>query len=288
MVRGGRHDIDAYLDLAAALADDETAGVTAAIAARLEYVADYLVRPADQPRYQAWLRQRFGSVLQALGVPGDPGDSDERQSRRATLLDLVGVVGNDPALQRTARDLALRYIAQPESLPGTLAPTVLRVAAAGGDAALYDQYLAQVQKLAGQPEEYYRFFGALPRFRDPALVRRTLEFAVSPAVRSQDTGTLIAALMTQIDTQDAAWAFTKAQWPTLVEKLGTFQGIPTIVNSLSAFCSQEKADDIRRFFEANPVPSAARGLQQALERIEACTALAARQSAPAAAWVAGR
>ena len=40
--------------------------------------------------------------------------------------------------QRTARELAQRYIANPKSLPPTLAHTVLQVAAANGDSALYD------------------------------------------------------------------------------------------------------------------------------------------------------
>ena len=68
------------------------------------------------------------------------------------------------------------------------------VAGASGDAALYDRYMAQLQKVSGQPEEYYRFFNALSAFSDPALVQRTLAFAISPAVR------------TQIARQPSAWA----------------------------------------------------------------------------------
>jgi hypothetical protein len=70
-----------------------------------------------------------------------------------------------------------------------------------------------------------------------------------------------------------------------VQKLGTFRGIPTIVTSLGAFCSAERAREVGEFFAKNPVPSAARGLAQAIERIEACATLAARQSAPMAAWL---
>ena len=285
MVRGGRHDIGVYMDLAGALAGDETAAVIDAVGARLAYAGEHIVPGASRGRYEAWIRARFGPALQALGLPGAAGDADERQSRRANLLELVGLTGADPEVRRTARQLATNYIAQPSSLPGTLAPTVLRVAAASGDAALYDQYMAQVQKLAGEPEEYYRFFNALPYFTDPALVSRTLQFAISPAVRTQDTGTLIAGLMANPETQEAAWTFTRDQWQTLLQKLGTFQGIPTIVTSLGAFCSTERAAEIRQFFEKNPVPSAARGLAQAIERVEACAALRARQSAPMGAWL---
>jgi aminopeptidase N len=286
MVRAGRHDIGVYLDLAGALATDETAAVTDSIAGRLSTTGEYIVADAQRPRYEAWIRERFGPALASLGIPGDVRDTDERQSRRGTLLALVGVNGNDVEYQKRARELAVRYIADRMSLPGTLAPTVLRVGALSGDAALYDDYLAQTAKLAADPEEYYRFFNALSSFRDPALVKRTLEFAISPAVRTQDTGTLIAGLLGRSWGRDAAWAFTKTNWPTLTQKLGTFQGIPTIIGALSAFCSTERAAEVRQFFAANPVPSAERTLQQSLERIENCAALVKRQSPALASWLA--
>ena len=74
MVRAGRHEIGVYLDLAAALGDDETTAVTDAIASRLTFAGTYLVEPAQQARYQQWIRTRFGPPLEALGLPGDPGD----------------------------------------------------------------------------------------------------------------------------------------------------------------------------------------------------------------------
>lgn len=293
MVRAGRHDIGVYLDLAGSLAGDETAAVTDAVSARLSFTGEYLVPPAQQARYQGWIRERFGPVLDAVGisgaipgaVPGDGRDSDEQQSRRAELLSLVGVIGNDQTLQRRARELAIGYVANPSSLPGTLAPAVLRIAAASGDAGLYNQYLARLEKLAAQPEEYYRFFNALPSFSDPALVQRTLTFAMSPAVRTQDTGTLLAGLLSRPASRDAAWAFVQAEWATLTQKLGTFQGIPSIIGALGSFCSTEAAAQVRQFFAKHPMPSAERTLEQSIERIENCAALVARQSPALTAWL---
>jgi aminopeptidase N/puromycin-sensitive aminopeptidase len=198
---------------------------------------------------------------------------------------LVGVTGDDEALQGRARDLATQYIADPGALSPTLAPTVLQVAAVSGDARLYEQYLAQIEARADQPEEYYRFFTALHWFSDPALVRRTLEYAVSPAVRTQDVATLLGGLLSHPWSREAAWAFTKAQWRTLTQKLGTFQGIPGIVTALGSLCSAEAAADVRAFFAANPVPAAERTLQQSIERIESCAAVDARQSSAFADWL---
>jgi aminopeptidase N len=285
MVRAGRHDIGVYLDLAGSLATDETAAITEAIASRVAFTHEYLVTPAQRPRVQEWIRARYGPALAALGVPGTAADSDERQDRRAQLLALVALAGNDTDMQTRARELAEKYIANPMSLPGTLAPAVLRVAAASGGAALYDRYIAQLEKLSGQPEEYYRFFGALPFFREPALVQRTLTFAISPAVRTQDTGNLIAGLLNQPQARDAAWAFVKAEWPTLTQKLGTFQGIPDIIGALGSFCSTAAAPDVKQFFAKNPMPSSGRALQQAIERIENCVTLVERQSPALDTWI---
>jgi hypothetical protein len=61
-----------------------------------------------------------------------------------------------------------------------------------------------------------------------------------------------------------------------------------VVTALGGFCSAEKGAEIRTFFAAHPVPAAARGLAQALERIDGCVALDQRQSAPFTAWLAAR
>jgi puromycin-sensitive aminopeptidase len=286
MVRAGRHDIGAYFDSASALGSDEAPSVVEQIGRSLASAHDTVFQPSDAPRFEEWVRRRFASELVALGVPGGPSDSDDRQSRRATLLSLVGVTGNSQELQRQARDLALKYIGDATAVPPTLASTVLGVAAYGGDAMLYDLYMAQLPKLSGKPEEYYRFFNTLPSFRDPALVQRTLRFAISPDVRTQDTATLIAGLLGRTSSQDAAWAFVQENWDTLTNKLGVFQGIPRIAGAVGAFCTREKRSEVEQFFKDHPVPAAERTLRQAFERIDSCVAMKERQAAPASSWLA--
>ena len=284
MVRSGRHDIGAFLDLSANLAGDTTAAVVEAITSRLGFTAEDLVPTAVRPKFAQWTRGRFGPVLADLGLP-EPSDDELAQSRWAALAELVGISGEDRQVQQRARELAATLIAKPASLPATVTPAVLHVAAYGGDAALYEQYLGRLKALASQPEDYYVYFNALPYFRDPALVNRTLAFAVSPEVRTQDTGTLIAGVMRRPWGREAAWTFVTRQWPKLVDRLGVFQGIPAIVNATGSFCTAAAAADVRRFFAAHPIPSAERTLQQAIERIESCAAVKARQSPALVAWL---
>ena len=286
MVRSGRHDVDVFFELAGALANDPTAAVTDGIVTRVAYAGEYLVPAAQQPKFQEWVRSRFKPAFDQLGLPGSGSDELE-QSRRAALLNVVGIWGASPEVQRRARELATTYMAEPTSLPATLASDVLQVAAYGGDAALYNRYIARLKQLTSQPEEYYRFFGALPYFRDPALITRTLDFAASPEVRTQDTGSLLAGLLARPWSRDQAWTFIKSQWTALTDRLGTFQGIPMIVAATANFCSMEAAADVKQFFTAHPIPSAERGVAQAIEQIESCAALKARQSVPLSKWLGG-
>jgi aminopeptidase N len=288
MVRGGRHDVGVYLDLASALANDGASAVIDMLAGRLEVIGDTLVSSADQPAYEAWIRMKFGSQLNSIGLPGNSGDDDQVQLRRATLLTLAGYVGNDRDVQKRSRDLVAMYLEDPRSLPSTIAPPILQVAALDGGQTLYERYIARLGELAAKPEEYYRFLNALPWFRDPALIKRTLEYAVSPAVRTQDTGTLLGNLMLKPWSQEATWSFVQVNWTTIVKTLGEFQGIPSIVGSLGGFCSTARANEIRAFFKKNPIASSQRGIQQAIERIENCVALKERQAKPFAAWIAQR
>jgi aminopeptidase N len=285
MVRAGRHDVGVFLDLAAAFAKDESPEVLGAFAGRLASVGGDFADAGQRPGFEAWVQARFRPALDAIGLTDGLKDSDEVNSRRGMLLQLLS---GDPAVQKRARELAEGYMAKPSSLSPTLVGPVLQVAAAGGDAALYDRFVARMTAAGATPDEYYRYFNTLPSFRDPALVSRTQQFALSAQVRSQDAPQLLAQFLGSPATQDGTWALVKAEWPALIAKLGTFQGIPNIVGSLGAFCSAERAADIKAFFDAHPVPEAARALQQSLERIATCTAVKTRQSPAFGKWLAAR
>ncbi|HUQ86895.1 MAG TPA: M1 family aminopeptidase [Vicinamibacterales bacterium] len=278
IVRAGHHDIDTYLDLVTAMAGDPTPQVAAEIAGRIGFVRSSIADDNQRPRFDAWVARVFRPAIDRIGIDPKPGDSDDVNALRGTLIQLLS---SDGEVQQHARTLALRYLAESSSVPPTLVSPVLQVAAAGGDAALYDRYLARMQASMATPEEYYRFFNALAAFPDPALRDRTLGFALKDA-RSQDTPLLLGQLLGT--DSNRAWTFIKANWPALMDKLGSFQAIPFVVSSIGG-CSADTSADLKKFFDDHPIPEAARGLAQAHERIAACVAVKERQSAAFAKWL---
>jgi aminopeptidase N len=284
LVRVGRHDIAQYLLLAETYASDRTAAVVQTVSGHLQFIGANLVTDAGKAAYQKWIRTRFGPLAEQLGWKAARDEPDERRSLRATVLGLVGGTGQDEAILKEARALAGRYVSDASVLDSTLAPTVLALAAAAGKADLYEQYLAAAKR-ASTPQDYYRYLTALPGFQDAALVKRTLDLAMSDAVRSQDTPTLLSGLLARPSSREAAWLFVKTNWPALTARLGDFQGIPYLIGGMNAFCDTAAVDDIDRFFEANPVPAASRSIQLLLENVRNCAGVRARQEANLGRWL---
>jgi aminopeptidase N len=286
MVRTGRHDIGEYLGLTGAMAALPSGAGVEALAERLTTIANDIASVADRPRFEAWVRSRFSPALERLGIPGKATDSEELQGERAALLSLVGDIGNDPGVQTRVRALVDAYLANAAPLPPTLVEPALQIAALGGGVDLYDRYLAQLTKLNGQPEEYYRMLSALSWFRDPALIARTLDLAIASSTRSQDTGGILAAVLHRPWGREPAWSFVRAHWSELSQRLGNFGGVGTIVDALGSFCQTPRATDVRQFFTDHPVATVSRTVEQTIERIQSCAAFRERQSPALSRWLA--
>ena len=285
MARSGKYDIGTYLDVAGVMAGDTSEAVVDEIAGRLGYILNNIATPADRMRLSGWIREKFSPSLTAIGVTPRLGDTDDLHSRRATLIGLVGITGGDGAVAAEVKALAARYFDDRSSLPGTLVRTVLNLNAQTGDAALYDTYLSRMRSVSSEPEEYYRYLGALSAFPGQSLMERTLALALSGELRSQDVTRPVFGAMGRSDLRPDAWKFITTNWDALTARLDTFQGLPGVVGAVGSFCSTAEANDVRRFFESHPVPPAARALKTALERVETCVAVQQRQQGALTKWL---
>ena len=180
LMRIGKHSVGDYLALGAQLKNTPGAMLLASFGRHIDFVNKYLLTDADRPAFQAWLRTQFSPVLQQLGYAGRPSDTPEQKQKRAILFEGLGNLGNDPEVIQQARNMVQQYMKDPNSVDGTLAPAAVSVAAQHGDAELYNQYKAQLQK-ASSPEQYYMFARALAEFPEPQLIQETLASSLTPA-----------------------------------------------------------------------------------------------------------
>ena len=282
-VRVDHEPLGDYLTLAEGLQLDRNSAVLDELLQELRYIDDYLVTDADSQAYELWVRQLLSPIAQDVGWQPKPGESEDQAALRAELMRALGGIAHDPQVEALARNVANQYFADPASVDHELAGVALRIAATNGDQAFYHKLMASM-KSAKTPEEYFNAIFALGRFTDPMLIEETLEFAISPQVRSQDAPYLISGVMQNPAAQKQAWSFVQAHWET-VEKLGGAFAGGTIVQAAGSFCDAGMRDQVQAFFTAHPAPAAERSLKQTSERINYCVDMKTQQGAQLASWL---
>jgi aminopeptidase N len=281
-VRVDRIRVGDFLALAEALKNDPTRAVTDELAQELQYVNQHLTTGADRQQYETWVRQTFAPVGEQMGWTPQANDSEEQRARRADLLSLVGEVGHDPKLVELSRRLTEKAL-RGEAVDPTLLYPALNIATRNGDAALYDAIQKRAQS-ATSAEEFFRFLRALGNFQKPALVERSLEYAVSTQVRAQDAPFLIGRLIGNPDTQDQTWDWIRQHWSQVEAKLTNFS-TGVVVHGAGTFCDAGHKQQVQEFFSQHPIPSAQRTLQQSLEFIGNCVDLKQQQEPNLASWL---
>ncbi len=285
-VRVGRQPIGDLLTLAEGLQADRTGAVLTLLFGYLNYVGDNLITDTSQPAYQAWVRHLLTPIANDLGWQPQPGESDDRKDLRAKVLGVLGGPGRDPKALEEARRLTEQALQDPASVESGLEGAALGLAALNGDGALYDKLLAAM-KTAKTPGQYYLYFFTLSNFRDPQLLDRTLQFAISPEVRSQDSLNLIGAVMSKPAGQRPSWDFVRTHWAEVQKAGGPFASAQ-VEGSTSSFCDARSRDEVIDFFSTHKVAAGERTLKQSLEQINNCIDLKSLQSGQLASWLRGR
>ena len=284
LMRIGKHSMGDYLALGAQLKNTPGSEMIASFGQHLNMINDYMLTSADRPAFQAWLRAEFSPMLRQLGYSGQPNDTPEVKQKRAFLFEGMGNMAEDPQVIQQAKVMVQQYMQNPNSLDGTMVRPVLEVAARHGDAQLYDQYKAQLQK-AKSPEQYYSYFYSLSEFQQPDLTKQTLDWTLTPDVRGQDLYILIA-LLNNPQSQDATWKFMRTNFDDLLKKTGGgLGGVGVFLYGAQSFCSTEKATEVKQFFDQHPFPGTERNQKQAIESIDNCVSLRDQQQGNLAAWL---
>jgi len=282
-VRVDREPIGDYLVLAEGLQADRSSAVLGEIINQLSYISDYLVSDTDREAFDLWVRQLLDPVARDVGWEAKPGETEDQAGLRARLMLALGDVARDPQVQALARKLTDQYLADPSSVDHEIASIALRIAALNGDQALYDRITADL-KAAKTPEAYFTDISALRHFSDPKLVEKTLEFAISPQMRSQDAPYLISGVMRDPATEKQAWIFVQAHWGSIENLGGAFAG-GIIVQGTGSFCDPVMRDEVQAFFTSHPAPAAERSLKQSIEQINYCVDMKTQQGPQLPSWL---
>jgi aminopeptidase N len=282
MMRSGHATVGDYLDLVGAVHTDSDSDVLGSALGKISAIGDRIANKPERVQLEAWLRKEFSPEYQALG-PASPTESDDKKEMRALLFGVLGSA-KDPAIIAEARKTTDEYLANQASVDPAIAGTALAIAAANGDAALYDKLLA-LSKSSNDPEVKTQALFLTARFSDPALVKRTLDSVAAGEVRNQDSWILLSILLQVPQTREQTWQYMQKNWDKVQAQFTTFSGAG-VVQATGSFCSVEKRDEVESFFKTHPVKAAERALKDATQSIDNCVELHNAQSANLKSWLA--
>lgn len=153
------------------------------------------------------------------------------------------------------------------SLNPDLRSAVYSTMAWAGDSETYSQLVGMYRKASTQ-EEKVRLLASLSNFKDRRLLVKTLDFALSKNVRTQNLFVPVARIMTNPYGKDLVWPWIRKNWKTLVKRFGVGNPLLNrIIGSVSVAADKQREKEIRSFFAKNHVPGTEMKLAQSLERI---------------------
>jgi aminopeptidase N/puromycin-sensitive aminopeptidase len=281
LMRAGQGPAGDFMDLVLAVKHDPNATVMESALGRVTTIESRIATDEDRERMDKVVRREFGGVYAGLDK-GGWFEAEEREELRQTLFAALGRAG-DPAVLTEAMSETQALLGGQKPTDAAVTDAAVALTVAKGDAAMYEKMLRLAQS-ATDPDLKQDALRTLTRFQAPDLVTRTLEYAMSDQVRSQDSWTLIAQLLSRRETQDAAWAFVQQHWGEIAQRETENSGT-RIVEATGAFCTVERRDEVTSFFAAHPVASARRTLARSIESIDDCIHLRAAQEPELRRWL---
>jgi puromycin-sensitive aminopeptidase len=200
------------------------------------------------------------------------------------VLRAAGILGDDPAVQAAARLWHAHLTRGTLSLDPDVAAAVVPIVAHAGGASEYEACLSAL-RAAVTPQEEQRYLRALAEFQPATLVRRTLELAVSDAVRSQDAPLVLRDLLLAPHSRELAWAFLKEHWEAIQRRLPSLTGMRRMCEGIVGLATPALEADVRAFCAARDVSLGGKALEQDLEQLHIAVAFKERVGAELATYL---
>ncbi len=272
----GRLDAASYLALAESFASDPDLTVWQALSVGFAGLTHFIDTPTESA-----LRTRIAEVVRpaadTLGTQPPKGDSDRTRELRATLIRLMGTVGNDSATIAECR----RLIDHPDP---TIAAAALFVVAHHGDNDDFRR-IRDAWQNADDPQSEQRNLRSLADFPDARLVGSILADTINGGVRSQDGPYLIRRALINRHAGLATWAFVEHNWGAINETFPS-NSISRMLEGIVALDTPDDARRVAEFLAAHPVPQGEKPIAQHLESQQINVAARQRETERFSAWIA--
>jgi puromycin-sensitive aminopeptidase len=272
-VLAGHSPLADFVDLIRHFPDERDPDVWSTILGPLHLV-DRFASPEVRDGLARFVRDLVRPGFDELGWEPADGEADRMGSLRGSFVAALGTIGADPEVRARAAELHAAYLHDRAAVPGDLAAPILTVVARNGGEEEYTTFLNRTRH-PETPQEEVRYLLALADVPHKALLRRTLEMAITE-VRTQNAPFLIATALGNRAAGADAWQFVEEHWEDLRKRFPS-KLIPRMMEGVTALVDAKVAADVHRFLDAHPVPGGDLLINQSRERLDVNVALRERE-----------
>ncbi|KAK8732636.1 hypothetical protein OTU49_006856 [Cherax quadricarinatus] len=266
MVLAGHTSTVEVLKVLRAFEDETDYTVWSAVHNCVAHLNQLLSHTDFHSSFAAFVRQLFSKIGQKLGWETKPGETHLQTLLRSLVLGQLGLYGDEAVVVEAKKRLAA-HVANTATLPADLRSPVYKTVVSQADEKTYDQMI-KLYREADLHEEKDRISRSLGATRDPNLIQRVLQFAMSNEVRNQDTIFVIISVAMTAPGRSAAWAFFKKHHQELVDRYEGGYLVTRLIKYITEnFASEEMAAEVEAFFHQWQIPGTERTVQQSLETI---------------------
>ena len=282
MCIAGRANVKDYLDFADAYIKEDGYLATSDVAHNL---SSLYFRAFDNQKLRGIIKPyattHLNGILSRLGWTPKRGERHTDAMLRGFVISALGRMDDHNVCQQS-HTIYKKLVEAPESiLPDIIEPICTVVTWQDSNRSkmatqTYEQ-LVHMYKNAKTAEEKMRFLSTLCGFQTKDMLIRTLDFAMTDAVRSQNVHIPIVKIASNPHGRLVLWPWLKKNWEKLDRKAG--RGNPLfnrIISSISSVADITMESEIKDFFTAHPIPGTERSQEQTLERIRINSAMISR------------
>ncbi|MCE2530301.1 MAG: M1 family metallopeptidase [Acidimicrobiia bacterium] len=269
-VEAGRSGVSGFVSLASAFRDEQEQAVWGALLGAIASIGHHLVTASTRPRYERWVAGLLAPLADQLGWAPAAEETDLVRRLRGRVIDSLGRLAKLPEVVEQARSIHEQRVAEPTSVDPEVAGAVISVCAAHGDAETYERFLDR-HRAVRNPQESLKYLRALASFDAEDAVDRTFELIVDRTVRNQDTSWVLARMLANRTTGPYA------RLDAILEIIPPMTQ-SRIADGFPALSHPEVAAEVTAFLAENPLPNAAKAVEQKLERLSALVKMRERET----------
>ncbi|KAL5005760.1 hypothetical protein ScPMuIL_016918 [Solemya velum] len=255
------------LKVASAFVNEDDFTVWSDLFANLSNIAVLLQYTEYYDHYKSFIVDLISPVAERLGWEVKENEGPLMGMLRDLVLGKLGRYNHKTTVEEARRRFD-GHISKSKPVPADLRGSVYSTVLSHGDEDVF-QKMITLHNESDFLEEKTRISRLLGLIKDPKLMQKVLEFALSEHVRAQDTVFVIGGVTASKEGRDMTWRFVQDNWKELHHRYqGGFLLSRLVKMVTECFVTAEKLKEVQDFFETHPAPAAERTVQQSCENIQ--------------------